>query len=72
MVRISEVHLKDNLTTREGKIDFRAVVDALADVGFDGWLAKPMPTRGGRHAPEPEVYPGTDCFSQRRLKIKPR
>jgi L-ribulose-5-phosphate 3-epimerase len=36
--RICEVHLKDNPHyLGEGKIDFRAVVDALADVGFDGW-----------------------------------
>jgi len=36
--RICEVHLKDNPHyLGEGKIDFKAVVDALADVGFDGW-----------------------------------
>jgi L-ribulose-5-phosphate 3-epimerase len=36
--RICEVHLKDNPHyLGEGKIDFRAVVNALADVGFDGW-----------------------------------
>jgi L-ribulose-5-phosphate 3-epimerase len=36
--RICEVHLKDNPHyLGEGKIDFRAVIDALADVGFDGW-----------------------------------
>jgi L-ribulose-5-phosphate 3-epimerase len=36
--RICEVHLKDNPHyLGEGRIDFRAVVDALADVGFDGW-----------------------------------
>ncbi len=35
--RICEVHLKDNPHyLGEGNIDFRAVVDALADVGFDG------------------------------------
>jgi sugar phosphate isomerase/epimerase len=35
---ICEGHLKDNPHyLGEGKIDFRAVVDALADVGFDGW-----------------------------------
>ena len=35
---ICEVQLKDNPHyLGEGKIDFRAVVDALADVGFDGW-----------------------------------
>lgn len=36
--RICEVHLKDNPHyLGEGTIDFKAVVDALADVGFDGW-----------------------------------
>ncbi len=36
--RICEVHLKDNPHyLGEGRIDFRAVIDALADVGFDGW-----------------------------------
>jgi len=36
--RICEVHLKDNPHyLGEGKIDFKAVVDALADIGFDGW-----------------------------------
>jgi L-ribulose-5-phosphate 3-epimerase len=36
--RICEVHLKDNPHyLGEGKINFRAVIDALADVGFDGW-----------------------------------
>ena len=36
--RICEVHLKDNPHyLGEGSIDFRAVIDALADVGFDGW-----------------------------------
>ncbi len=36
--RICEVHLKDNPHyLGEGKIDFKAVIDALADVGFDGW-----------------------------------
>ena len=36
--RICEVHLKDNPHyLGEGTIDFRAVIDALADVGFDGW-----------------------------------
>ena len=36
--RICEVHLKDNPHyLGEGKIDFQAVIDALADVGFDGW-----------------------------------
>ena len=36
--RICEVHLKDNPHyLGEGTIDFKAVIDALADVGFDGW-----------------------------------
>jgi len=36
--RICEVHLKDNPHyLGEGKIDFKAVVDTLADLGFDGW-----------------------------------
>ena len=36
--RICEVHLKDNPHyLGEGKINFTAVIDALADVGFDGW-----------------------------------
>lgn len=36
--RICEVHLKDNPHyLGEGKIDFKAVIDALADVGFDEW-----------------------------------
>jgi L-ribulose-5-phosphate 3-epimerase len=36
--RICEAHLKDNPHyLGEGQIDFKAVVDALADVGFDGW-----------------------------------
>ncbi len=36
--RICEVHLKDNPHyLGKGKIDFKAVIDALADVGFDGW-----------------------------------
>jgi len=36
--RICEVHLKDNPHyLGEGTIDFRAVIDTLADVGFDGW-----------------------------------
>jgi len=36
--RICEVHLKDNPHyLGEGKIDFPAVIAALADVGFDGW-----------------------------------
>jgi sugar phosphate isomerase/epimerase len=36
--RICEVHLKDNPHFMgQGKIDFPAVVDALADIGFDKW-----------------------------------
>ena len=36
--RICEVHLKDNPNyLGKGKIDFPAVIDALADIGFDGW-----------------------------------
>lgn len=36
--RICEVHFKDNPHyLGEGKIDFKAVIDALADVGFEGW-----------------------------------
>jgi len=36
--RICEVHLKDNPNyLGQGKIDFVAVVNALADIGFDQW-----------------------------------
>ncbi|HXG68617.1 MAG TPA: sugar phosphate isomerase/epimerase family protein [Blastocatellia bacterium] len=36
--RICEVHLKDNPHyLGEGKINFPAVIDALADIGFDQW-----------------------------------
>lgn len=36
--RICEVHLKDNPHyLGQGKIDFRAVIDALAEIGFDKW-----------------------------------
>ncbi|MFN0087829.1 MAG: sugar phosphate isomerase/epimerase family protein [Blastocatellia bacterium] len=36
--RICEVHLKDNPNfLGKGKIDFPAVVDALAEIGFDQW-----------------------------------
>jgi len=36
--RICEVHLKDNPHyLGEGTIDFKGVIDALADIGFDGW-----------------------------------
>jgi L-ribulose-5-phosphate 3-epimerase len=46
--RICEVHLKDNPNfLGQGKIDFPAVVDALADIGFDKWaqLETDSPTR---------------------------
>jgi len=47
--RICEVHLKDNPHyLGEGKIDFKAVIDALADVGFDGWA---LPKAGERDTP---------------------
>jgi L-ribulose-5-phosphate 3-epimerase len=36
--RVCEVHLKDNPHyLGEGQIDFKAVIDALADIGFDHW-----------------------------------
>jgi L-ribulose-5-phosphate 3-epimerase len=36
--RICEVHLKDNPHyLGEGSIDFKGVIAALADIGFDGW-----------------------------------
>jgi L-ribulose-5-phosphate 3-epimerase len=36
--RICEVHLKDNPHyLGEGTIDFKGVIDALADIGFSGW-----------------------------------
>jgi sugar phosphate isomerase/epimerase len=36
--RICEVHLKDNPHYMgQGKIDFPAVVEALAEIGFDQW-----------------------------------
>lgn len=36
--RICEVHLKDNPSYMgQGKINFKAVVEALADIGFDKW-----------------------------------
>jgi L-ribulose-5-phosphate 3-epimerase len=38
VARICEVHLKDNPHyLGEGTIDFKAVIDALADIGFDKW-----------------------------------
>jgi sugar phosphate isomerase/epimerase len=46
--RICEVHLKDNPGyLGKGKIDFTAVVDALADIGFDQWaeLETDSPTK---------------------------
>jgi L-ribulose-5-phosphate 3-epimerase len=46
--RICEVHLKDNPHfLGEGKIDFAAVVRALADIGFDQWaqLETTAPTK---------------------------
>jgi sugar phosphate isomerase/epimerase len=46
--RICEVHLKDNPAfLGEGKIDFPAVVDALADIGFAEWaeLETDCPTK---------------------------
>jgi sugar phosphate isomerase/epimerase len=46
--RICEVHLKDNPNfLGQGKIDFTAVVDALADIGFGEWaqLECDSPTR---------------------------
>jgi L-ribulose-5-phosphate 3-epimerase len=46
--RICEVHLKDNPNfLGQGKIDFPAVIDALADIGFDKWaqLETDSPTR---------------------------
>jgi L-ribulose-5-phosphate 3-epimerase len=35
--RICEVHQGQPSLPGRSKIDFKAVVDALADVGFDGW-----------------------------------
>ena len=46
--RICEVHLKDNPHyLGKGKIDFPAVIDALADIGFDKWaqLETDSPTK---------------------------
>ena len=46
--RICEVHLKDNPHfLGQGKINFPAVVDALADIGFDKWaqLETDTPTK---------------------------
>jgi sugar phosphate isomerase/epimerase len=46
--RICEVHLKDNPHfLGEGSIDFRAAIDALAEIGFDAWaqLECDSPTR---------------------------
>ncbi len=47
-VRICEVHLKDNPHfLGQGKINFPAVIDALADIGFDKWaqLETDSPTK---------------------------
>jgi sugar phosphate isomerase/epimerase len=39
--RICEVHLKDNPNyLGEGKIDFPAVMQAIADIGFDQWAVE--------------------------------
>lgn len=46
--RICEVHLKDNPNyLGEGKIDFRAVLDALGEIGFNQWaqLETSSPTK---------------------------
>jgi sugar phosphate isomerase/epimerase len=46
--RICEVHLKDNPHfLGEGSIDFRAVIDALTEIGFSAWaqLECDSPTR---------------------------
>jgi L-ribulose-5-phosphate 3-epimerase len=46
--RICEVHLKDNPNyLGEGKLDFVAVLDALGDIGFNGWaqLETSSPTK---------------------------
>jgi sugar phosphate isomerase/epimerase len=46
--RICEVHLKDNPHfLGEGSIDFKAVIEALGEIGFAGWaqLECDSPTR---------------------------
>jgi sugar phosphate isomerase/epimerase len=46
--RICEMHLKDNPGyLGQGKIDFPAVVDALADIGFRGWAELETDTPSG-------------------------
>lgn len=49
--RICEVHLKDNPHyLGKGSIDFVAVVDALADIGFDRWAQLETDTPAGVEA----------------------
>ena len=47
-------------------IDFKAVIDALADIGFDGWAQletdSPVSVEADMRR-QPEVYPGADCGS---------
>lgn len=46
--RICEVHLKDNPHYMgKGKIDFKAVIAALADIGFDQWAVLETSTPSG-------------------------
>jgi len=46
--RICEVHLKDNPNyLGKGKIDFKAVIAALADIGFDQWANLETSTPSG-------------------------
>jgi sugar phosphate isomerase/epimerase len=46
--RICEVHLKDNPNyLGKGKIDFKGVIDALADIGFDRWAQLETDTPSG-------------------------
>ncbi len=46
--RICEVHLKDNPNyLGKGKIDFKAVIDALADIGFEQWAQLETDTPSG-------------------------
>jgi len=47
--RICEVHLKDNPNYLwQGKIDFVAVINALADIGFDHWAQLECDSPTGR------------------------
>jgi L-ribulose-5-phosphate 3-epimerase len=47
--RICEVHLKDNPNyLGQGKIDFVAVINALADIGFDQWAQLECDSPTGR------------------------